>query len=192
MTETHRTDLEPAAAAAVAVNPATGQTIELAAARVDELFDELELTGDLASELGNHRRRLELELARRADALNERTVTLDGCDYTVNAPTEDVVDVADLRAEIARFTTAAEVALEAGDEVGHARACQRAELLRGLITYPPPAKPAPRVDKRAYARLAKSDDRELLGALAAARRRVPTKRTVKLKARAVNATAEEA
>lgn len=177
--------------AGVAINPATGEALELEAATADRLFDELAAVGDLQAELGNHRRRVELELARRADARNERTVTLDGCDYTVNAPTEDVIDVEPILEQAAVFERRADDAVVAGNQEAAALYGERAHLLRRLIVTPPPARPPARVDKRAYARLAKSDDRELLGALAAARRRVPTKRTVTLKARVLNTTAEE-
>lgn len=165
--------------ALVVVNPATGQIVAYEQARADALFDELATARQIREALDNFQATLETELARRADRLNARTVTLDGCDYKVNAPTMDIYSVDVLLGEAA--------ALQArGDR-------DAAELLRSVISQPPPAPPPPpRVDKRAVNRLMKTDNRHVLAALARARRRVATKRTVILTARAVDSTAEEA
>lgn len=170
------TSLEPAGA--LNVNPATGEALSITDAPVGRLFDELYLIGEHVDRIADYRRALERELVARADRRAVRSVTADGCDYTVNAPTTDDYDLAILKRELGPLIADGTI---------------DREFLDALIVQPPrPPAPAPRVDKRAIARLLKSDDRRLLAAIAAARRRVPNNRTVKLTARAIDTTAEEA
>lgn len=160
-------------------NPATGEVIPLAAP-APTLLDTVGEVAALERRLADFRRDLELELVRRVDDATGgtgRTAELDGCKLEVNAPTEDDYSVEAVRRELGRLV-----------EHGHKPA---EAALRELIVTPPPTPPAPRVDKRKVNALKSSDDRALLAALQAARERRPTRRTVKLKGRVVEATAEE-
>lgn len=158
------------------VRAATGELFDLGAAPADALADTLEDLDTLRRDATTARDAIVAELARRADQHGRRTLELDGVRLEVNAPTEDRYEVDALRAALEPLVADGTIA-EA--------------LLDELVVTPPPKQDPPRVDRRRIAALAKSDNRRLLSAIASARLRVPTKRTVKVLGRAVETTAVE-
>jgi hypothetical protein len=170
-------DLELAGdAGGFAHNPTTGEAIDLHGPAVT-IADELELIDQATDALKDYRGVLVRELARRADNKAARKVTVDGLQYEVNAPTEDVYTLEAINRELEPLVSSGDV---------------DAEILESLVRYPPrPPAPAPAVDKRRLNALLASDNRILLSALARARQRRTNTRTVKVLARIVEATAEE-
>lgn len=171
--------LEPTGRILVATShPATGEVLDLLAPAPD-LLDALEDVRRLADALGDYRRAIELELVRRIDARGKRKTEVDGCVLETNPPTEDEYDPADVRRELEPLVAAGVV---------------DRELLESIVVQPPPPEPVPppeRVDKRVVNALKSSDNRELLAALARARRRKTNDRKLKVLGRPVEATAEE-
>lgn len=148
----------------ILVNPATGQATPLDAPATDLANALGELEG-LFDTLTDYRRGIEAELVRRLDRRGERKGIIDGVELETNAPTEDVYDVDRLR-----------VALWPLVERGTIDTL----LVQRLIRYPEPKPPEPVVDRREVNKLKASDNRELLGAIAAARQRRPTRRRLKV------------
>jgi hypothetical protein len=173
--ESHPASHRPAEV--VAVHPATGELVNLTAADPADLAIGLEGASDLLDDLYAFRQAIVDELARRADARGRRTVTLGPIDVEVNAPTVDDYSVERLEAELEPLVDAGILDRELVDE---------------LIVQPPrPPAPPAKVDKRRVNALLKSDDRRILGALAAARTRRTQKRTAKITRLAVESTATE-
>lgn len=161
---------------AASVHPATGEVLALGAldgADLGAVVDEME---DLAGRVADYKRELVAEVARRADQANARKVDLGGYVFEVNAPTENTYDVGDVLAELQPFVGAGVIT---------------PAVLEDVIRRPPPKPSPPAVDLRKINTLWKSDNAELLAALARARRRAPTRRTARIVSRPVNATAEE-
>ncbi len=158
------------------IHPATGEAFFLAdldGADLGAVVDEL---ADLAGRVDDCKRELVAEVSRRADQSNARKVELGGYVFEVNAPTADTYDVGDVLAELEPFIGAGVIT---------------AAVLEDVIRRPPPKPSPPAVDLRRINTLWKSDNAELLAALARARRRAPTLRTARIVSRPVNATAEE-
>lgn len=158
-------------AVAEVVNPKTGELLVLADVKPEDLDAAVSEAGRMIGQLVEFKQAVVEELARRADARGSRKVTLAGITYEVNSPTVDDFDMEGLRASITTLIEQGEV---------------EQELLDSLIVRPPqPPRPPERVDKRNAATLMRSDNPLILTALAAARRRVPQKRTYKVIKRAV-------
>lgn len=158
-------------------HPITGEVLDLTELAPDTLADELERLRDARDRLTYYGQAIAAEVARRADARGRRRVDLGGTTFEVNAPTEDHYSPTDLLIALEPFVEAGVLARALVDEL--------------VVTPPPPPPPAPRVDRRRVAVLWRSDNRELLAALARVRRRVPTTRTAKIVQRATPATATE-
>ncbi len=158
------------------VSPITGEVLELETARPAQIVDALDAIADLLDRISEHKAELVEELARRADRRGERKTELGGYTVEVNPPTEDHYSVRELREALAPFVEKGTI-----DQA----------LVYRLIRHPPPTPKPPAVAKRELDKLWKSDDRELLAALAGVRQRAKTKRTAKIIGRPVNATAEE-
>jgi hypothetical protein len=157
-------------------HPTTGELTTLDAP-APELADELEHLRSIRANLGAFERRIVEELAHRADLQNKRTVEVDGVCYVTNAPTEDAYMLEDVQRELGVLVDAGEL-----DK----------RIVESLVRYPQPAgPPPPALDRRRLAALLKTDDRKVLAALARARRRRTNTRTVRIIARAVDATATE-
>jgi len=158
------------------IHPFTGEVldlVELGAAELDELLGQ---AADAHHRLGEFETAIRDELAARADELGRRKVELGGVEYEVNAPTEDVYTVENVREELEPLVE---------------RGVVPAAVLRELVVYPPPSRPAARVDRRRVALLLKSTNAELVAALERARRRRNTTRTVKIIRRAISGSSEE-
>ena len=166
----------PSTEAVHVMHPATGEVLDLAHLDGGDLGAVVDELADLAGRVDDCKRELVAEVARRADQANARKVDLGGYVFEVNAPTSDAYDVGDVLAELQPFVGAGVIT---------------AAVLEDVIRRPPPKPSPPAVDLRKINTLWKSDNAELLAALARARRRAPTRRTARIVSRPVNATAEE-
>lgn len=160
----------------VLVDPASGEVID-PTSPAPVLIAALDRLDGLETRLAAFRRELELVLVERLDRRGARTAELDGVKLETNAPTEELYDAGVLRDELKPL-------LESG-------AIDQA-LIDELITRPAPAAPPPpRVDRRVVNRLKSSDNPDLVRALLKARTKRDARRTLKVKARAVEGTAVE-
>jgi hypothetical protein len=153
-----------AANGVLAVIPVTGEVVAQTATTT-ELVAALELIDSYVDDLRDVRQTLVDEAARRLDANGVRSAEVGDLKLATNPPAEDRYDVRRLRENL-------EPLIEAGK--------LDAALLDALIVTPDPKPVEPRVDRRRLNVLLKSDDRELLAALAGARDRVTTRRTLKI------------
>lgn len=161
-----------------AVHPVTGELLDLRGSSAVVLADALEELGRHYDALADFKAAIVGEVCRRADKMNARTVELDGVKWEVNAPTADTYNLGELLAALRPFTEGDDPTLDPS-------------ILDTVVRRPPPKPPSPEVDKRELGKLWKSDDRELLAALARVRQRGAPKRTAKVLARPVDTTAEE-
>jgi hypothetical protein len=168
----------PAPGTAVAVNPATGEAVDLTGSALT-LDDALVSLTKLTDALAEYRASIEEELVRRADATGDRTVVIDGLQYKVNEPTEEAYDVGEVSAALRAFMV--------GEKPIVSRALFDSIIVRPKTPPPPPQQ----VAKRKMNTLKKSGDPALRAALSECTRIVKKKRTVKIIGRPVEATATE-
>lgn len=162
------------------LHPTTGQVLNLLELTPVELADLLERElPAIRGRLADFADLVRLETVRRVDATGDRKADLGGVAFEVNRAVEETYAYADLVAELEPLIQAGKI--------------DRA-ILATLTRHPPrppqPRQPPPAVDKVKLNSLIKStDNRELLAALAKARRRHYPARTVKIVGRAVESTA---
>lgn len=160
----------------VAVEPVTGELLELEAATPEALVEALDQIADYLDRIAGYKAEIVGEIARRADRRGERRTELGGYVFEVNPPTVDTYNVGELQAALAPFVADGRL-----DQVAVER----------LVRYPQPKRPPPEVAKSELGKLWKSNDRELLAALARVRQRGTPKRTARIVERPINASCAE-
>lgn len=158
-----------AADAGLAIDPASGEVINLTEDSTPSLVAAEQRVRALVAELGRYRQSIVDEVAHRLDKLNRRSDDVGEWVIETNPPATDEYLIDVLRDEFTRLAKA--------DVVDD-------ELVRRIIRKAPPKPPEPKVDKREINKLKSSEDRRILVALAKARQRKPNTRTLTVKAKA--------
>lgn len=147
------------------VNPATGETIDLATAATNELARVVDEAKDLTNRLTDFRQDVIDEVARRLDTVNSRKELIGDVELETNAPTTETYSVTILETKLRELVDAGEL-----DEA----------IIDRVITWTKPALPSKRADGREVNKLKKSANAKVLAAVAEARTVSPNKRTLKI------------
>lgn len=151
--------------ALVAIDPVTGEILDLKALTTTDLAEATERARGLIDEVFGFRQRIVDEVSRRMDRENSRSAVVGSLKITTNAPVKESYPIAPLRAALQALVDADVL---------------EASVIDRVITEADPKPPEPKVAARELNKLKGHDDQRVAAAIGAVRQRDPQRRTLKV------------